>query len=268
MNSLETIIWMDTWKNMSHVEKMNKMFFDCSSLTTLDLSAFDTRNVLYFWEMFSNMVNLKTIYVWDNFVFTGNQWLSHQYMFSGTISLVWWNGTEYDSEKINKTYAKIDNENQIWYFTDPSHFAIRFKTQAGDEIATQWIATWETAQALTWRYMNYNYYTGADLEHEYDLTTSLYAYTEIYASWTDAYEVKFYNWDEVIYTGYVTWDNNSKLSIFPEDLVWWVWYEFLWWYEKNGNEYVNEPFNFTWTEITGDIDLYAKWKTFSTLIDW
>jgi hypothetical protein len=30
--------------------------------------------------------------------------------------------------------------------------------------------------------MNYGYYTGDDLEHEFDLTTPLYAYTEIYAS--------------------------------------------------------------------------------------
>ena len=53
-----------------------------------------------------------------------------------------------------------------------------------------------------------------------------------------------------------------------QEIEWWIGYEFLWWYEKNGDEYLDEPFDFTWTAITGDIELYAKWKSVSTLIDW
>ena len=96
-------------------------------------------------------------------------------------------------------------------------------------IATQWISTWWTAQALTWRYLGYDYYTKTwDNEYEsFSLTTPLYAYTEIYASGVDAYEVKFYSWDDIIYTWYVSWDNQSKL-IMPSDPVK-DGYDFAWW---------------------------------------
>ena len=45
---------------------MYKMFCGCSSLATLDLSNFDTRNVTDMTSIFQYGLNLKTIYIGSN----------------------------------------------------------------------------------------------------------------------------------------------------------------------------------------------------------
>lgn len=51
--------------NTEEVFDMTKMFRNCMSLTTLDLSRFDTKNVYRLEAMFANCINLTTIFVED-----------------------------------------------------------------------------------------------------------------------------------------------------------------------------------------------------------
>ena len=54
--------------NTDAVTDMSQMFADCQSLTSLDLSTFDTKNVTTMSYMFKNCTALKDIYVSDKFV--------------------------------------------------------------------------------------------------------------------------------------------------------------------------------------------------------
>ena len=82
------------------------MFEDCYALTVLDLSSFDTSNVIKMDEMFNDCIALTTIYVSDKWttakVEDGNS------MFDGCISLVGGKGTTYDKNHTDHTYAHID----------------------------------------------------------------------------------------------------------------------------------------------------------------
>ena len=99
--------------NTSDVNDMRYMFYGCSSLTSLDLSGFDTQKVKYMGDMFRNCKNLKTIFVSDNFVTTAVT--SSSDMFSGCTSIE--GGVAYSSENTNDvTYAKCTTG----YFTDVS----------------------------------------------------------------------------------------------------------------------------------------------------
>ena len=179
LTSLDVSRW-----NTSRVSTMGAIFQECSSLTSLDVSSWDTSSATDMKNMFNWCSNLKTIYATSGFD-TSNVWISnHRYMFNNTLNLVWWNGTKWLSSTTNKTYAKIDNENQTWYFTDPSHFAIRFKNLSWDEIATQWISTWGTATQLSKFHASYAYYTSPDKSTPYNFSTKLYAYSEVYAEMT------------------------------------------------------------------------------------
>jgi surface protein len=66
---------------------MDQMFNGCSSLTSLDLSSFDTNKVEGMWGMFQDMKNLKTIYTSDKFVIIDGG-ASHPYMFDNDINLI------------------------------------------------------------------------------------------------------------------------------------------------------------------------------------
>ena len=252
--------WVDLSSfNTTNVTNMSSMFNWSVNMLWLDISNFDTRNVVDMNRMFQSNKKLKTIYAWNRFI--TNKVTSSDYIFYDNTNLIWWQWSVFNSSKRDISYAKIDWwVSNIWYFTDPSHFAIRFKKQNGDEITTQWIGIWWTAQALTWRYMNYSYYTGNDSDDEFDLATPLYAYTEIYASWVDAYEVKFYSWDELLYTEYVTWDNNSKLISIPENPVK-EWYDFAWWCKNASCSSSNYDYYYNFdNSVTSDFNLYAYWE--------
>ena len=92
--------------NTSQVTTMVSMFESCENLKTLDLSGFNTSNVEDMVWMFSGCESLKTIYV-------GTGWSTSKVkdseeMFKDCTSLVGGKGTEYDSEIVDKTRAKID----------------------------------------------------------------------------------------------------------------------------------------------------------------
>ena len=100
----------------SSVTNMSAMFSGCSSLTNLDLDNFDTSSVTNMSYMFSNSNNLKTVYVGDSFV-TDNVTDSYR-MFYGCTSIEGGKGTTYNSNFVDKTYAKIDYADSPGYFTD------------------------------------------------------------------------------------------------------------------------------------------------------
>lgn len=96
------------WENLntSEVTNMNQMFMECSSLTSVDLSAFDTKKVQTMNSMFDGCTNLTTITVGANWN-TANVTTS-SYMFSGCTNIVGGAGTSYNSGKVDKEYARID----------------------------------------------------------------------------------------------------------------------------------------------------------------
>ena len=88
------------------VEDMSCMFENCEKLTTLDLSSFDTSSVETMERMFDSCGALTTIYVSDKWD-AGSVTDSH-FMFDGCTNLKGGSGTAYDSNYIDKTYARID----------------------------------------------------------------------------------------------------------------------------------------------------------------
>ena len=92
--------------NTANVTRMDYMFYGCSSLTSLDLSSFNTKNVRNWECMFRNCSSLTTIYVsgrWSTANGNGGN-----NMFYGCTSLVGGQGTTFDANNTNKTYARID----------------------------------------------------------------------------------------------------------------------------------------------------------------
>ena len=105
MKSLKSITGME-YLNTSHVYDMYYMFSGCSSLTSLDLSSFNTRWVKYMQGMFNGCTNLNTIYVSEDW---STDAVTHSnYMFSGCTNLVGGMGTTYDANHVDATYAHID----------------------------------------------------------------------------------------------------------------------------------------------------------------
>ncbi|MBR5673531.1 MAG: BspA family leucine-rich repeat surface protein [Muribaculaceae bacterium] len=116
MVNLQTIVGMN-YLNTSEVTNMGLMFSRCQSLTSLDLSGFNTSQVTIMSSMFYKCTNLRTIYV-------GNGWstaavASSSNMFYNCNSLVGGQGTTYDENHVNKTYAHIDGgPSNPGYFTE------------------------------------------------------------------------------------------------------------------------------------------------------
>ena len=102
--------------NTSRVTNMNAMFDNCSGLTSLDLSSFNTSNVTNRARMFTTCLNLTAIYVgegWSTAAVTNST-----DMFKTCTSLVGGQGTTYDANHVDKTYAHIDGgASNPGYFT-------------------------------------------------------------------------------------------------------------------------------------------------------
>ena len=69
-------------------------------------------------------------------------------MFNWATSIVWWNWTVFDSSKLGKEYAKIDDENNIGYFTNKNHFALKFVNPSWRTLWKQWKSVWTTGAKL------------------------------------------------------------------------------------------------------------------------
>ncbi len=100
----------------SKVTDMSSMFSDCDSLTALDVSNFDTSNVTDMRWMFDGCDSLTTIYASDKFVTEAVQTSDNMFFFSNELK--GGAGTKYDSDKIDKEYARIDGGTENpGYFT-------------------------------------------------------------------------------------------------------------------------------------------------------
>ena len=99
----------------SLVSNVEYMFSECTQLTTLDLSVFNSGSMSNTKCMFIYCNNLQTIYVGQNW--TNDSFDTSTNMFSGCSSLVGGNGTTYDGNLVDKTYAVIDTENTPGYLT-------------------------------------------------------------------------------------------------------------------------------------------------------
>ena len=95
----------------------NDMFRDCKNLTELDLSSFHTSTVSQMSCMFLRCEKLKTIYVGDGWT-TENVTYNSNMMFEDCTSLIGGQGTAYDSNHTDITYAHIDGgSSNPGYFT-------------------------------------------------------------------------------------------------------------------------------------------------------
>ena len=92
------------------------MFTGCSSLTSLDLSSFDTANATTIGSLFNDCSSLETIKVSDKFVVDQVTYTSD--MFRNCTSLVGGAGTVFDSNYIDISYAHIDGGS-----TNPGYFS-------------------------------------------------------------------------------------------------------------------------------------------------
>gem|GEM_PF-1940302 len=94
--------------NTSEVTNTSEMFYGCESLESLDLGSFNTAKVTNMSGMFRNCYALKTILVgsgWDPGLVS-----SFLNMFSDCPKLVGGNGTTYQDDKTDITYAVIDGD--------------------------------------------------------------------------------------------------------------------------------------------------------------
>ena len=99
----------------SQVTDMYMMFRLCTSLTELDISDFNTNKVNNMGYMFSGCRNLQKIYV--------NNWnidevTNSNDMFASVENIVGGNGTTYNSNYTDVTYARIDTTETPGYFTN------------------------------------------------------------------------------------------------------------------------------------------------------
>ena len=123
---------------------MKKMFYNDQNLTELDLSSFDSSNITNATSMFEKSSNLKTIYATNEFNRINST--NSELMFSWAVSLKGWNGTRYNSNYTNWTYAIIDDENNSWYFTNilDKPYIIEYELR-------WWVFKWEVVNTYTTR---------------------------------------------------------------------------------------------------------------------
>ena len=117
-----------------YLDDCNSMFAGCSSLVELNLTAFNSKNILAAKTMFAGCTSLETIKVIEpeqegdygldlskveNDMAAGDDPLTDLVgMFDGCTNLLGGNGTLYDPSNKGKAYAKVDREGQVGYFTD------------------------------------------------------------------------------------------------------------------------------------------------------
>ena len=112
--SLTTISGIENL-NTEEVTDMQKMFYGCKSLTTLDLSGFNTAKVEYMDFMFCNCSNLVSIYVSESF--TTNNVTYSEDMFTNCYSLV--GAVAYSEDSDDKKDATMANTS-TGYFKEPN----------------------------------------------------------------------------------------------------------------------------------------------------
>ena len=131
LTGLESIDFTDV--NTSNITDMYQMFAGCSSIKSLDLSSWDTSKVTNMYQMFAGMPEVTTIVVSDSF--RTNKVTTSSDMFSGDYKLVGGLGTEYDSNHIDKLYARYDKaELKPGYFNagEVTFHTVTFNANGGE----------------------------------------------------------------------------------------------------------------------------------------
>ncbi|MBR5053829.1 MAG: BspA family leucine-rich repeat surface protein [Bacteroidaceae bacterium] len=109
--------------NTANVTKMNRMFDSCIGLTSLDLSSFNTAKVTNMNWMFFNCCYLETIYVGDDWSTAAVT--DSENMFTYCTSLVGGQGTTYDENHVDASYAHIDGgTSNPGYFTESATYQL------------------------------------------------------------------------------------------------------------------------------------------------
>lgn len=101
--------------NTRKVADSSHMFENCSSLTQADLSFFDTLHLKNINSMLKGCSNLETLYTNNELDLT--EVTDSNNLFYGCTSIVGQNGTVYNSSFIDKTYARLDIEENPGYLT-------------------------------------------------------------------------------------------------------------------------------------------------------
>ncbi len=94
--------------NTSNVTTMNWMFVNCDSLTEIDLNSFDMQSVETTWCMFNGCNYLSTIYCTNDWSVTAPNLTQSGLTFGECKSLAGENGTVYDPNYEDVTYARPD----------------------------------------------------------------------------------------------------------------------------------------------------------------
>ena len=110
--------------NTAKVTNMRYMFNECE-LTTLDLSSFNTVQVANMEKMFRECSNLTTIYVGSGWTTTAVS--SSSQMFSNCTKIKGGKGTTYNASHVDKAYAHIDGGT-----SNPGYLTAKGTTQPGD----------------------------------------------------------------------------------------------------------------------------------------
>ncbi len=162
--------------NTAKVTSMAYMFKDCKYLTSLDLRSFETSKVTTMYQMFRGDERLVTIIV-------GNGWNTGSIqesgiedegstgMFSGCNALKGQNGTPYNVNVVDKTYAREDygpTSTRLGYLThvDAKPYAFATIDDLGVGAGTMRVYTRKIALptvGTTWDDGSYNTYTVAGL---------------------------------------------------------------------------------------------------------
>ena len=96
--------------NTSNVTNMNSMFISCSSLTSLDVSHFNTSNVTDMYQLFSNCHSLKTL---DLSGWNTENVTTLEYMFSFCISLTSLDLSHFDTSSVTGMGGMFWNCNKL-----------------------------------------------------------------------------------------------------------------------------------------------------------
>ena len=102
--------------DVENVSGVTGMFAFCSSLQTIDLTGWKTTNLVSTAQMFFSCNSLTTVYVSDDW--TTERITNSSDMFDGCSSIRGGNGTVYDANVVDKTYARIDAAGTPGYFTN------------------------------------------------------------------------------------------------------------------------------------------------------
>lgn len=159
LSNMTTIEGM-TNLNTGNVTDMNNMFYLCMALTSVDLTSFDISKVTTMTYMFHQCSALKTIYCEGDW---STSTASSKPMFTGCTALVGGEGTAYDAEVLDKTYARMDGGPKA-----PGYFSSKSKAKKVYTVFD------EETQTLTYRYDN-NYYLSNPYHEVYDPVNDRFA---------------------------------------------------------------------------------------------